>query len=102
MWGFSRLAEFCNNWIQKFLCMFDRTMIQEVFKYSYPGRHAEHSAILLVSCPCEASRAIVCWPDEVLRPLESLGALVSLPVSAVCGRRNAMEWKCEHCEEKLK
>ena len=32
-----------------------------------------------------------CWPDEVSRPLESLGAPLSLPVSAVCGRRNERE-----------
>ena len=69
-----------------------------------PRRQAEPRAVMLVSCPCEASRAIadflagrsraailLSWPIcGASRPLASLGAPLSLTVSAVCGRRN--EW----------
>jgi hypothetical protein len=46
------------------------------------------------------SWAIACWPDEVSRPVLAAPAIFRacticfLTVSPVCGRRNAVEWKC--------
>jgi hypothetical protein len=60
---------------------------------------AKHRGLLLISWPDEVSRPYCrSWPIcGASRPLESLGAPLSLTVSAVCGRRNAMERKCR-CE----
>jgi hypothetical protein len=67
---------------------------------------AEPRDHIAVSCPRATTRGlllsgrtksrghIAVWPIcGASRPLESLGATLSLPVSTVCGRRNAMEWK---------
>ena len=55
-------------------------------------RQAEPRAVMLISWPDEVARPYCrSWPIcGASRPLESLGAPLSLTVSAVCGRRN--EW----------
>ena len=41
---------------------------------AWPSATGGASRRIAVSCPCEASRAIACWPDEVSRPFCILGA----------------------------
>ena len=55
-------------------------------------RQAEPRAVMLIFLPDEVARPYCrSWPIcGASRPLESLGAPLSLTVSAVCGRRN--EW----------
>jgi hypothetical protein len=66
---------------------------------AWPRRQAEPRAVMPMPCPCEASRANAgrgrYAEHRGLWSPESLGrARWFLAVSAICGRRNAMERKC--------
>ena len=60
------------------------------------GRHAEHRAIVLMSCPCEASRAIACLDrGEASRLLLCLGRYAEHRALLLClgrAKTRALFW----------